>query len=149
MNAMQKSAVQLSDPKKAGLYRYRDNWNDLNQATKTAGLQLIDLDFAQLRNKGQLLNALAAAFSFPPYCESNWDALSDALSDLSWSKSAGWVLQIKDAARFQSKFPADFTILIKILESVTSNWQSEGKPFWVIFTGHVPQQIAISELSIG
>ena len=140
MTAMQKTTVQLSDPKKAGIYRFQGYAKDLVHATEIAGLQLIAVDFAKLQSKNQLLNAFAAAFTFPPHCGKNWDALNDALSDLSWSNAKGWVLTVKDAGRFAAKSPDAFAILIEILGSAVESWQAEGKPFWVILTGEAPPE---------
>lgn len=66
------------------------------------------VDGALIRDKAGLLDALAAAFSFPSYFGKNWDALLDCLRSLPDELPAGgYVLAVRNSASFLSASPKD------------------------------------------
>jgi hypothetical protein len=87
---------QLNDTAAAGSYTLQCGVNELRAAANDANFALFDTDLKGVKGKQNLLNALAAAAAFPPEFGVNWDALTDALCDLSWhGEAAGYVLLIR------------------------------------------------------
>jgi len=65
-----------------------------------------------LRSKSELFACLARGLSFPDYFGSNWDALVDCLSDLSWWPGEQVII---DHAGIPSLSPGDLTLYLERL----------------------------------
>ncbi len=74
---------RLQDVHEAGVYRLNCTLDDVRGAAKKAGFALFEADLAEAHGKGALLATLAQAIAAPEWFGNNWDALSDALGDLS------------------------------------------------------------------
>jgi hypothetical protein len=87
---------------------------------------LFEADIATAHGKGEVLADLARAIKAPDWFGHNWDALADALGDLSWNKAPGYVLLLR------GEHPGE-DILDDILNATVEFWRLQGKPFWVFF----------------
>lgn len=76
-----------------------DDWGKALGLTPRAGLMVVTLDGASLKTKAALFKTLSKALSFPGYFGSNWDALDECLSDLSWLDAKQVLLVIQDGQR--------------------------------------------------
>ena len=78
---------------------------------------------ARMTTKAALLAEFAAALQFPPSFGANWDALDEALADLSWMGGAGAWLLITDADQVLTKATGeDRAIFQSMLEDLAEAW---------------------------
>jgi hypothetical protein len=117
---------RLQNVKEAGVYRLNCPLGDLRTSADDCGFTVFEANLAASRSKGELLAELARAIAAPDWFGHNWDALADALGDLSWKKAPGYVLVLHGDA------PAE-SMLNDILEAAVSFWKLQGKSFWVFF----------------
>jgi hypothetical protein len=96
---------------------------------KSAGFVLLDANISDAQGKGEVLAELARTIKAPEWFGHNWDALADALGDLSWNEGPGYVLLLQGA----TFGPDDYETLNNILKATVSFWKLQGKAFWVFF----------------
>ena len=125
---------QLNDTTAAGSYALQCSVDELRAAANDANFALFDTDLKWVKGKQNLLNALARAAAFPPEFGANWDALADALCDLSWhGKPAGYVLVLRNVSDTFGLSANDREIAQDILADTVVYWRQRNKPFWVFF----------------
>lgn len=124
---------QLNDTAAAGSYSLQCGVDELRAAAHDANFALFDADLRGIKGKQNLLNALAQAASFPPEFGANWDALADALCDLSWREAPGYVLLLRNASDTLGLSPNDREIAQDLLADTAVYWRQRKKPFWVFF----------------
>ncbi len=123
----------LADAAAAGAYFIdaRDT-----QALADAGASLdyavARVDFAGCAGKDEALMRIAAGLRFPAWFGGNWDALDDAVNDLSWWPAPGYVLLIEHAGPWQAAHPEDATTLVEILGEAARDWAKTRVPFWAL-----------------
>lgn len=100
-------------------------------AARRAGLRVARLALDGTRDKATVLALFAAAFDFPGGLGGNWDALADALGDLSWLDAGGHVLVLDGLATLRAGAPEDLDMLLAILDEVALAWAPLGVPFQV------------------
>lgn len=123
--------TRLRDLNEAGAYRLNCPLDELRAAAAQIGFALFDADLALVRNKGEFISAVAQAIHAPDWFGNNWDALADALGDLSWQAATGYVLLLRNGGEVLGLPAADCGIATKILADTVSFWKSQGIPFWV------------------
>lgn len=126
-------AQQLSNQEAAGSYTLGCSVEALRSAVDKAGLALFDTDLKGVKGKQNLLNALAVAASFPPEFGANWDALADALCDLSWNEASGYVLLLRNASDTLGLSANDREIAQDIFADTVVYWRQHKKAFWIFF----------------
>lgn len=120
---------RLRDVHEAGVYRLNCTLDDLRTAAQDAGFALFEVDLAAAHNKGALLAALAERIGAPEWFGNNWDALADALGDLSWQPAPGYVMLLRDV-----NLPgSEEETLANILLEASAYWEMQGKAFWAFF----------------
>jgi hypothetical protein len=110
----------------AGVYRLNCSLDALHDSVQRADFALFEVDIAAAHGKGEVLAELARAIKAPEWFGHNWDALADALGDLSWCKAPGYVLLL------HGEQPND-DVLDDILGATVKYWKLHGKAFWVFF----------------
>ncbi len=120
---------RLSNVSECGVYRLNCPVEDLQDAVRSAGFVLFGADITDAQSKGEMLAELARTIEAPEWFGHNWDALADALGDLSWNPAPGYVLLLKGA----TFSPDDYETLNSILKATVMFWKMQGKPFWVFF----------------
>ena len=98
----------------------------------------IDIDVASVRTKADLMEAFAGALALPEPFGCNWDALADALADLSWRPAEGYVLRVVRAAGAARALGAEWATLIEVLRHVADVRRGEGVPF-IVFVDDVSE----------
>ena len=88
-------------------------------------------------DKPTFLHAVAAGLGFPPYVGQNWDALADALGDLTWVQGEGYVVIYDQANAFAAHEPAQWNMARDILAEACGYWATRGTPFYVLVRGTV------------
>ena len=127
-------AQQLSNQEAAGSYTLGCSVETLRGAVDAAGFALFDTDLKGVKGKQNLLNALASAANFPPEFGANWDALADALCDLSWREAGGYVLLLRNASDTLGLSANDREIAQDIFADTVVYWRQRNKPFWIFFS---------------
>jgi hypothetical protein len=127
-------AQQLDNREEAGSYRLGCSVETLRVAADAAGFALIDADLKGVKGKQNLLNALAVAGKFPAGFGANWDALADALCDLSWHQANGYVLLLRNASETLGLSANDREIAQDIFADTVVYWKQRNKPFWVFYS---------------
>lgn len=116
----------LKNANGAGVYRLNCSLEALHESIACAGFTVFEVDIATAHGKGEVLAELARSLKAPDWFGHNWDALADALGDLSWCKAPGYVLLLR------GEHPGD-DVLDDILNATVEFWRLQGKPFWVFF----------------
>jgi hypothetical protein len=127
MNAL---CVRLQDVNEAGAYRLNCPLNELRAAVAQVGFALFEADLSAVHDKGGFLAAVAQAIHAPDWFGNNWDALADALGDISWQPATGYVLLLRNGGEAMGLPAADLGVATGILADTVSFWKSQGKPFW-------------------
>lgn len=120
---------RLQNADEAGVYRLNCPVEDLRESVRNAGFMLFSADITDAAGKGEVLAELARTIEAPEWFGHNWDALADALGDLSWKPAPGYVLLLNGA----TFAPDDYETLNHILKATVMFWKMQGKPFWVFF----------------
>jgi hypothetical protein len=127
-------AQQLNNHEAAGSYTLQCSVEVLRDAVKEAGFVLFDADLKGIKGKQNLFNTLAQAAHFPAGFGANWDALADALCDLSWcGTAAGYVLLLRNASDTFGLSANDREIAQDILADTVVYWRQRNKAFWIFF----------------
>lgn len=126
-------AQQLGSLESVGSYTLGCSVDELRNACSEAGFALFDADLKGIKGKQNLLSMLAQAASFPPEFGVNWDALADALCDLSWHDASGYVLLLRNASDTLGLSANDREIAMDLLADTVVYWRQHKKPFWVFF----------------
>ena len=127
-------AQQLGNRETAGSYTLVCSAEELRNAVHNAGFALFDADLRGVKGKQNLLNAVAAAAGFPPGFGANWDALADALCDLSWQRANGYVLLLRNASDTLGLSANDREIAQDIFADTSVYWRQRNKSFWIFFS---------------
>ena len=130
--------ARLQDVNEAGAYRLNCPPHELRAAVTQAGFALFEAELAAVQGKGEFLAAMAQAIHAPDWFGNNWDALADALGDLSWfdvsgQPAQGYVLLLRNGGETLGLTTADHGIATEIFADTVSFWKSQGKPFWVLY----------------
>lgn len=116
---------------RSGVYRVdAARRSALEVLARGAGRAFHRVDLSGATGKAALLSALARELRFPEWFGGNWDALQDALCDLSWlPQREGVVLLIDGAEAVRAAAPAALDTLVDVLQSAARYWKGEGRPF--------------------
>ncbi len=87
----ERSVQAFAEVEEAGVYRLNCPLDDLRASAEDCGFSLFEANLADAHGKGEVLAELARAIAAPDWFGHNWDALADALGDLSWSRAPGYV----------------------------------------------------------
>ncbi|MER5487943.1 barstar family protein [Streptomyces sp. NPDC002812] len=98
------------------------------EAAEAAGWVTVRLDLDGVRSKAELMRRCGAALEVPEYFGGNWDALADALRDLSWLPAApGRLLVVTSWRGYAEGRPADWETLREVLEEAVDFWRAESE----------------------
>jgi len=124
---------RLQDLGEAGVYRLSCPVEVLRGNALLSELRSFELDLSKVHSKGEFLATIAHAIQAPDWFGHNFDALSDAVCDLSWlgGDDKGYVLLLLNADETLGLTAADHAIVTDIFTDAVSCWRAAGKPFWV------------------
>ena len=122
------NAAHVLTPARSGVYRTPVHVDAVKQARGEDDLW-IDIDLSEVGSKSGLLDLVARESGFPSTFGRNWDALADALRDLSWRPAKGYVVRLADAARAGQALGADWATFIEVLRLTASYWKARGIAF--------------------
>lgn len=112
-----------------------DRLDALDGEARDNGLCVCRADLLGCRDKADLLARLAIALRFPESFGDNWDALADALRDLSWLPATGVALLCDhaDALRYGDGDGAVFATLKDVCHDAAHFRRAQGTVFFVAF----------------
>ena len=123
--------ARLLDANGAGEYRLNCPLNDLRAAVARVDFALFDADLAVVHDKDAFISIVAQAIHAPNWFGNNWDALVDALGDLSWQPASGYVLLLRNGGEACGLPEDDREVATEIFADTVNFWKSQSKPFWV------------------
>lgn len=103
---------------------------DASERVRDRGWTMFHVDGSTAVDKRSFLAAMATGCGFPQWFGHNWDALSDALRDLSWVPAPGYVLLIDHSARIRAH--RDWALVTEIFDEAVSRWARDIIPFFVL-----------------
>ena len=124
-------SLRLKDIKEVGVYIINCELSDVRKAANEVGYTVFDADLATVQSKSEFLAAVAQAIEAPEWFGKNWDALADALGDLSWKPAPGYVLVLRNGLNTFNLLESDHEIAKEILDNTVGYWKTQHKPFWV------------------
>ena len=124
---------RLQNVAEAGSFSLNCDLHRLQRAAGVAGMTVFDADLSAAGSKGEFLACLAQAIGAPEWFGHNWDALADALCDLSWHDAPGYVLLLHNGGDMLGLSTEEQGTVEEILADVVDYWKTQGKPFWVFF----------------
>jgi hypothetical protein len=124
------------DPGVARL-RSRSSTDEVVTRLSRAGWDVRVVDVAEVHDKGGLLDAFARALAFPSWVGRNWDALDDALRDLSWwtAGERGRAIIVARAGRLADGLDREWTTLCDVLTTAADRWRDTSTPLGVLVRG--------------
>lgn len=123
--------LDLGDPLRAGVFFVTpDDIAILADVVRDAGLLARHVDLRGCTDKPTLLAHMATAFEIPDDRGRNWDALADALRDLSWLPAPGYALLVDTASDLRDADEAGFDTLLALLDEASADWATQQIPFW-------------------
>ncbi len=125
--------ARLQDVNEAGVYRLNCPPDELRTAVAQADFALFEADMSMVHGKGDFLTVLAMALHAPEWFGHNFDALVDALGDMSWQDADGYVLLLHNGDETLGLSATDHEIAMEIFADTVSFWKSQDKPFWVFY----------------
>lgn len=137
----------LKEHRRSGAYRSKVPPAGLDAAAQALEFAFYRLVAEGVCTKSAMLRLIARVLSFPAWSGRNWDALEDCLTDLSWIDAPGIVIEIESFSSFAKADPEGFGTLLDIFKTAAEYWRSEGKAFWVIFTGKPAAGLDLPSLS--
>ncbi len=105
------------------------------RAAEGAGLDFAHIDGARTASKRAFLSAAARALEFPPGLGRNWDALEDALRDLSWRPGRGTVIAWSPVDPLADADLESFLVALDVLRDAAAGGGEHGRPLVVLLGG--------------
>jgi RNAse (barnase) inhibitor barstar len=84
------------------------------------------------QTKAGLLDEFARALRFPDWVGRNWDALADALGDLSWLPPGPQVVVWAGADALRSAHPAAYRTALEVLRDAAKRSTGGGRPLTIL-----------------
>jgi hypothetical protein len=136
----------LADPAHSGAYFIdaRDT-ESMAQAGQALDYAVLRVDLADCADKAALMQRFADAGQFPEWFGGNWDALGDALADLSWRPAPGYLLLVEHADGWRASNGEDFDTLLDILNESAFRWAGNNIAFWALLPFPAEQLAALEE----
>ncbi|WP_406738870.1 barstar family protein [Streptomyces sp. NBC_00853] len=98
------------------------------EAAEAAGRTTVRLDLSGVRDKSELMRRCGDALRLPEWVGGNWDALADALRDLSWvpvsvPRGGGWLVAVTSWRGYADARPGEWETLVEVLEEAVGFWR--------------------------
>ncbi|MGD8486964.1 MAG: barstar family protein [Chloroflexota bacterium] len=106
----------------------------IRTAMETSGLATFTVDLETAGGKAGILDAFATGLDFPAWVGRNWDALDDAMRDLSWAPSGvrGRAVLVRGAVAPSAGSRSELELLEDVLGTAVARWAGTDKPLVVV-----------------
>jgi len=104
---------------------------DIKNRLQSKNTLFLELKKTDIDNEKDLFTTISKQLKFPSYFGSNWDALHECLSDLSWINSTEIVVLIHSVETFQKSSVGEK--LFDILKYVVENWEKQGQKRFTVY----------------
>jgi hypothetical protein len=106
----------------------------IRAALEASGFATFVVDLEDAGGKAGILDAFATGLDLPAWVGRNWDALDDALRDLSWlpSGARGRAVLVRGAERPSAGSRADLEVLDDVLGTAVSRWAGTDQPLVLV-----------------
>lgn len=106
----------------------------IRAATETSGLATFVVDLEGAGGKAGILDAFATGLDFPAWVGRNWDALDDAMGDLSWLPAGahGRAVLIRGSDLPSAGARHDLDVLQDVLDAAVDGWAGTDTPLVVV-----------------
>ncbi|MEU9165917.1 barstar family protein [Streptomyces sp. NPDC048424] len=95
-------------------------------AADAAGWTTVRLDLDGVRGKAELMRRCGVALRLPEWVGGNWDALADAMRDLSWLPgAAGRLVAVTSWRGYADARPAEWETFVDVLEEAVDFWREQ------------------------
>ncbi len=127
--------VVLEPP--SGLREFRSHLTsaDICQRLEARGIGCFVLDLRGVSDKAGLLDTWAESVEAPEWVGRNWDAMDEAMRDLSWARAERYVVIVTGGGALASAAPRVWRTALDILRSAVAEWDSRGMPLLVLVRG--------------
>jgi hypothetical protein len=117
--------------------RTRSSTEDVASRLTRTGWDVRVVDVSEAHDKSGLLDAFAQALAFPSWVGRNWDALDDALRDLSWwpAGERGRAIIVARAGRLDDGLDREWATLCDVLTTAADRWRDTPTPLGVLVRG--------------
>ncbi len=133
MSEAESHALDLRDPRQAGVYRVMAaDVAALVDIACAEDVAVHEIDVGAASDKAALIERIHQALAFPDDWGRNWDALSDGLRDLSWldGGEAPRLLIWRGLEAVHASAPDLDATLCEILEEASAFWAEQGIALW-------------------
>ncbi|WP_046780340.1 barstar family protein [Streptomyces yangpuensis] len=97
-------------------------------AAEEAGWTTLRLDLDGVRSKAGLMARCGEALRLPEWVGGNWDALADALRDLSWLPgAAGRLVAVTSWRGYAGERAGEWETFVEVLEEAVDFWRKGGR----------------------
>ncbi len=130
------SEVLAMDPP-AGLreFRSRRASKEISRSLEAQGIRCLVLDLRGVSDKAELLGAWTESMGAPDWVGRNWDAMDEAMRDLSWARAERYVVIVTGAGELASADPKAWQMALDILRTAIAEWEARGIPMLVLVRG--------------
>ena len=104
----------------------------IEAAASQARFCILAASISKAASTEEVLATLGAAFKFPTWYGTNFDALCDCLTDPDWQPANGHVLVINGLTNLRATHPDDFATLIAVLQAAAEIRRDAHSPFWIL-----------------
>jgi hypothetical protein len=117
--------------------RTRSSTEEVVSRLTRSGWDVRVVDVSEARDKSGLLEAFGRALAFPSWVGRNWDALDDALRDLSWWSAGerGRAIIVARAGRLDDGLDKEWRTLCDVLTTAADRWRDTSTPLGVLVRG--------------
>lgn len=105
----------------------------IEQEAEQLHYRLMRVDCAQVKNKTQLLSAIAHQLAFSTHFGANFDALYDCLTDMQPDDAKGMLLVLRHLPVRSGLKQKDAEILLEILDDVAAFFAQRQIPYYVVY----------------
>lgn len=107
------------------------------RSLEARGVRTFVIDLHRIRDKDGLLRTWSAALGAPGWTGRNWDALEEAMGDLSWARAADYAVIVTGARRLAREEPGMWSTALAILRRASADWNVRGVPMAILVRGGV------------
>ncbi len=109
--------------------------DEIRASLEGQGIRSFVLDLRGVSDKAALLEAWAESVEAPEWVGRNWDAMDEAMRDLSWARAGRYVLIVTGAGELASAEPKSWRTTLDILRTAIAEWEERGIPMLVLVRG--------------